>query len=352
MTQIRTFLLPIIVSIFTSLLISKEITLHTLYGPITISEPLILDLLETPSVERMKSIDQHGVHYFRKNHPTFTRYEHSIGVYYLLNRFKAPLIEQAAGLIHDISHTAFSHLSDVIYNHDEKVLPYQDSIHYWYLDKCNYQAIASKYNYTLNDLLFKNNRYPALESPLPDICADRLEYNLHTGYVFQLLTQKDIARILDDISFETGRWFFKTPSLAKQFASLSLYFTEHFWGSDWSSAIYKLAANMFQRALNLKIINFDDLHFATDAVILDKLYTTDDSTIQMSLDKCSHYTSHYDHGSPERHDYFIAPKFRGINPWIKVDNQFVRLTSLDLEFALEYLRVKEAMTQGHYLLIN
>lgn len=352
MSNVYILLLLMILYLFPSSLKSQEMTLDTLYGSVTVSDPLILDLLETPSLQRMKSIDQHGIYYFRKGHPTFTRYDHSIGVYYLLKKFNAPLIEQAAGLIHDISHTAFSHLGDIIYDHDDKVLPYQDSIHYWYLDKCNYNEIAKKYNYTLNDFLFKNQLYPALEKPLPDVCADRLEYNLHTGYVFHLITKEDISRILNDLCFENSRWFFKTPSIAKQFALLSLHFTEQFWGSDWNNVIYKLAAVAFQRALNLKIIDFDDLHFSTDTIILSKLRTTDDPMICSCLQKCANYTLYFTRGTENNHNYLALPKFRGINPWVKIGDGFFRLTSLDLEFALEYQRVKAVMQRGHYLIID
>jgi uncharacterized protein len=331
---------------------AKEITFESIYGKIQISDPLIMDLLETPSMKRLKDIDQHGVYYFRKDSPTFSRHEHCVGVYYLLKRYNVSIIEQAAGLIHDISHTTFSHLSDIIYDHDEKTVPYQDSIHYWYLNKTNLLSVVSKYNYTINDLLFKNGNYLGLEQSLPDICADRLEYNLHTGYVYNFLTKEDIQTILKDLSFEEGRWFFNTPTIAKKFASLSLYFTEHFWGSDWNVALYKLSASAFQRALNLKTITFDDLHFSTDKLILEKLVKHPDAVIQSYLKKCSNYTNHYSHGTKEHHNYAFFPKFRGINPWIKVDNQFFRLTTLDFDFSLEYQRVKKTIENGLYLNVD
>ena len=54
------------------------------YGKVEISEPVILELISCPAMQRLKKIDQAG--YF---HPYFpgtqhTRYEHSLGVYILL----------------------------------------------------------------------------------------------------------------------------------------------------------------------------------------------------------------------------------------------------------------------------
>lgn len=343
-----TFFIYLTCIVLTSYIYTKEVSIESIYGPISISEPLILELLETPSMERLKKIDQHAICYFRKESPTFNRYQHCVGVYYLLKKYQAPLIEQAAGLVHDISHTTFSHLGDIVYNHDE----YQDNIHSWYLDKINLKEILDKYNYTVNDLLFKDKNYIALECPLPDICADRLDYNLQTGYVFNFLTKEDIQTILNDLHFEENRWFFNTPTIAKKFASLSLYFTENFWGADWNAVIYKLCANAFQQGLKLKVITFDDLHFSTDEIILDKLKKQKDSIIDSYLNKSCNYSQYYKKGTKSNYNYFFSPKFRGINPWVKVGNQFFRLTSLNLEFSLEYQRVKEATKEGYYLNID
>ena len=41
-------------------------------------------------------------------------FEHSLGVYLLLRRLGADRREQVAGLLHDISHTAFSHAVDFL----------------------------------------------------------------------------------------------------------------------------------------------------------------------------------------------------------------------------------------------
>ena len=50
-----------------------------------------------------------------------TRYEHSVGVMLLVRRFGASLDEQIAALLHDVSHTAFSHVIDYVFNdHDHQ----------------------------------------------------------------------------------------------------------------------------------------------------------------------------------------------------------------------------------------
>lgn len=46
-----------------------------------------------------------------------TRYEHSVGAMLLLRTAGAPLEAQAAALLHDVAHTALSHVADCVYGY-------------------------------------------------------------------------------------------------------------------------------------------------------------------------------------------------------------------------------------------
>lgn len=329
-------------------------TIETFYGPMEVSDPLFLDLLESKAVQRLKHIDQSGISRYFDNIPAFSRYDHSLGVFYILDRFKASKEEMAAGLLHDVSHTAFSHLGDVIFDFDQRKHSdsYQDSIHFWFMNRMGLKPIIEKHNLTLMDVMHKNSHFKTLEQPLPDVCADRLEYNLQTGYLFNLITKEEITEILSDIDFKDNIWFFHTPKVAKKFANLSLYFTENFWGSEENAFLYKLGSDVIKRALNLKILTTDDVHFSIDTDILEKLRRQNDFMIHQILKKCSSFEKHYSKGTKTHHNYYIQPKFRGINPWVKINKQLYRLTSLDHGFASEYLRVKNKMSCGLYLIEN
>lgn len=74
-----------------------------IYGEIKINEPILLKLLGSPSILRLKKISQCGVpdrYYHLKN---YSRYEHSVGAMILLRKLGATLEEQVAGLLHDVS---------------------------------------------------------------------------------------------------------------------------------------------------------------------------------------------------------------------------------------------------------
>ena len=90
------------------------------YGEVAIEEPEILDLIRCPTFQRLKGIRQAGPSALAFPFKNVTRFEHSLGVFLLLRRLGADRREQVAGLLHDISHTAFSHAVDFVISSEEQ----------------------------------------------------------------------------------------------------------------------------------------------------------------------------------------------------------------------------------------
>src|ERR1700735_4632442 len=93
----------------------EPIQIDTIYGSTIITEPVLIELINrSEAIKRLKYVNQYGVMKFIKPEDEYTRFQHSLGVLYLLRRFGASLAEQVMGLLHDVSHTAFSHIADYI----------------------------------------------------------------------------------------------------------------------------------------------------------------------------------------------------------------------------------------------
>src|SRR5258708_27109353 len=90
------------------------------YGEVKVEDPGVLALIECPTFRRLQGIKQAGPSALAFPFKTVTRFEHSLGVYLLLGRLGAERREQIAGLLHDISHTAFSHAVDFVFASDEQ----------------------------------------------------------------------------------------------------------------------------------------------------------------------------------------------------------------------------------------
>ena len=155
----------------------KTINLETIYGNFEINDPVIIELLSHPMMLRLKNIRQYGVNYYVIKSETYHRYEHSVGVYLLLKKYGASLKEQVAGLLHDVSHTVFSHVGEWIFDHKDGLSSYQDDNHDSFLKATGFAEILEKHGFTLASINHKHNNFSLLEQDLPDLCLDRIEYN-------------------------------------------------------------------------------------------------------------------------------------------------------------------------------
>jgi len=189
-----------------------------IYGTIEINEPAILDLIESPSMQRMKGVDQHG--YFEPYFPgtAYSRLEHSLGVFILLKKFRAPLLEQIAGLLHDVSHTVFSHVADYVFsNGSGDRQNFQDDCLEEFIEKSEIPEILKKYKINYRDIL-DDSRFPLKEKELPDLCADRIDYFLRELKVTGKATQEEIDEFLNNLIIINNFWVFKDRNLAKKYA--------------------------------------------------------------------------------------------------------------------------------------
>lgn len=319
----------------------KTINLETIYGNFEINDPVIIELLSHPMMLRLKNIRQYGVNYYVIKPETYHRYEHSIGVYLLLKKYGASLKEQVAGLLHDVSHTVFSHVGEWIFDHKDGLSSYQDDNHDSFLKATGFAEILEKHGFTLASINHKHNNFSLLEQDLPDLCLDRIEYNLQGGLRENLITKDDFDAILNSLKFKDDKWYFTDIENAKKFALISLYHTEKIWGSPLGLLTYKLTGQALKIALNKKYLSLDDIKFGEDDLIWQKLITIDDVQIKYLVNKLINHQNFYLPSSAEEADFFLHSKFRGVNPWVKINNKFQRLTEVDADYAEKYFALKK-----------
>lgn len=325
--------------------------IKTIFGNIEEKNPVILELIASPTMQRLKHIDQSGPQaYFIENYPTFSRYDHSLGVYALLKKFEVSNNEQIAGLVHDASHTVFSHLADVIFQSgDSRQDSYQDSIHDWFLQQMHIDSLISKYNLKLIDISPKNPKFTALEQSYPDMNADRIEYNLHTALVFQDLDNQDIAKILQSLNYSNQKWYFDDIQQAKKFAKLSTYYTKCLWGDSHNIAIYTVAGAALKYALEQKIINNDNLHFGIDEQLVEVLNKSTDPILKQLVAMIKNINQYYQIADKSNYHIYQPIKMRGIDPLVMQNNKLYRLSNLSLDFKNELELTQRQADAGVYL---
>jgi uncharacterized protein len=327
----------------------EPIKINTIYGDALITEPILIELIESDAIERLKKINQYGIMKFIKPEEVYTRYQHSIGVLYLLRRFGASLEEQVMGLLHDVSHTAFSHVADFLFDTVQNKYSYQDSIFGWYVQHTDLEAILAKYNLSWIGTPEALSAFTMLKSDIPNLCADRLEYNLYGGYLEGLLTKADIDTIINALRYEDSRWIFNNIKTARLFADVALTLCTNIWCADWNCFIYSETAKLLKRACELSLITIDELSFSDDATVWTKLINYNDPIIKQQIARILDYKTQFTHGSKEMHDYTTQGKFRWIDPFVNTADSIVRLSTLDMQFKNSIETMREHCKEPHYI---
>lgn len=303
------------------------IYLDKVYGKIKITEPVILDLIKCRSIQRLKGIDQAG--YFEPYLPGTkrSRFDHSVGVYLLLNKYKAPIEEQISGLIHDVSHSVFSHAIDYILKGDTKKQSHQDDIFGNFIIKTEIPKILGKYKFKLNYILDDNN-FSLKEQKLPDLCADRIDYILRDAISVGEIKIKDVNYFLDNLTIEDRKWIFKNFESAKKFTELFLKINRIYYSSIIVAVMFQTVGDYFSYALIKKYISKKDL-YTTDEFVLNKVakYLKKDPHLQFLFDRMNNKINYKN--NPNDYDKKVFCKSRMVDPLCWYKGKIKRLSEIE-----------------------
>lgn len=331
---------------------TDRIELETMYGATSISEPVLLDLIRSDAFMRLKQIRQYGITWFIRDEYEYTRYEHSLGVFYLVRKYGAPLDEQVAALLHDVSHTVFSHVGDYIYGHirSEKVM--QDEMHEQYIVESGLMKILKKYGFEHAITEEAKKLQPCFEQEKPDICADRLEYVLNGASFDGIISEQELRDMLQHIHFKNGTWFFDDLQLAKKYATASVQLPEMRWGAAWHAFTYGCMGKALVRALKIGLVTFNEIKFSTDDVVWNKIVASSDCDIQLQIKRLKNWQTAFKVVAEDQADSHIIGKFTGQDPWVMTKTGLQRLSGIDSGFAEYYQRVSALQKQGYWIQIQ
>jgi len=154
-----------------------------IYGRFEITEPVLVALLRNPTVLRVGKIMQGATTAPLNAWRDFSRLEHCIGTMLIVRMVGGDVEAQIAGLLHDVSHTAFSHVVDFVYGTGDSQ-DYHEKIKHLLLHHSCIPSILHEYGYSYQRII-DDSLFPLHELPLPHLCADRLDYSLRAlSYYF------------------------------------------------------------------------------------------------------------------------------------------------------------------------
>jgi hypothetical protein len=309
-----------------------------IYGEQTIDDPLALELLATPAMQRLKEIHQYGV--FHKHNPAWntTRFDHSVGVYLLLKRFDAPREECIAGLLHDVGHMVFSHVMDWMFKRSGQQDSGDNATVAYVRERTVIPEVLEKEGWT-GERVFDKAGYPLLEAELPDLCADRIDYSLRDGVTFGLMTPETAQEYLSHLQGRDGVWFFDDDQAAREYAEDVMMLCESFWTAPWQVFMYHLAKEAMARSLKAGAVTQEDF-WSDDETVWKKMEGAD-ATVRAILRQIREINKKEINNATGEGEIVYPRKVRVQDPLFKRAGSLERVSEAFPDLAAEFARVKK-----------
>lgn len=315
-----------------------------IYGSHTITQPSLVALLKSPAVLRLAGVCQHGMTAVFGHTPRVTRLEHSIGALLLVRMVGGSIEEQAAALLHDISHTALSHVADAAFPEDGS---YHETHKHRYVETTTLPALLSSFDLPLQVL--EEEEYPLVEQDPPRLCADRLDYGIRDAVAFKKLSLNDARTVVASLaafpspSDPRRLLTLKDPDIALALARAYTACDKDVWSSPDQVDMYGKAGALIRDAIDSGRLPEQKLWEEDDAFWASLRLATDDAgkLIMAELEL----------GPTEAADKRLASraKVRTIDPDIwRADNAALPLSSLRPEWKEE----REAYIEARQSLLN
>ena len=294
-----------------------------IYGRITIDEPVIAELIRSRPMQRLKHISQDGAPHFIQPVRNVSRFEHSVGVWYLSHRYRRPIEEQIASLLHDIPHTAFSHVIDVVMNDADNA--YHDKFTKQVILASEIPGICARHNVSIDKVLDKEN-YQLLENDLPDVSVDRWDYFMRDGYTFGVLPVETVRLFLSSMKEADQTFYFDDRRVASLFAIMYLNCSRLIWLDPTSYGSFQLLARALNEAAKKGILAHDDF-FRTDEAVLKLLREAHDEVLDALLARLSPGAD-FMYAAERDAEFFGASKARYVDPFVMQGDNLIRVSEL------------------------
>jgi uncharacterized protein len=314
-----------------------------IYGDYIV-EGVLEELIMSKPVQRLKGIYQGGASYLVNENWNVTRYEHSIGVMLLIRKLGGSLEEQIAGLLHDISHTAFSHVIDFVLENKEE--DYHEKIIERVIVNSEIPSILKKHGYDYKDILLDDSKWTLLEQPAPELCADRVDYTLRDMYRYGHISLEEVKHFLDHLTVINGKMYPKDIETAEWF--VETYYKEviDFFMNPLNVYGYDMLAKTIKLALDKNVIRLNDL-LGTDESVLNTLLSSEDREIRSLLKKIHRHV----HVKEDQNDYDFhrKNKMRLIDPSVPYKNKLVRASTLSTKVKSMGKQAYQKAVNGMYV---
>ncbi|PER57704.1 hypothetical protein COL26_34175 [Bacillus thuringiensis] len=313
-----------------------------LYGEFEV-DVVLEELILSKPMQRLKGIHQAGASYLMNENWNVTRFDHSVGVMLLVKKLGGSVEEQIAGLLHDVSHTAFSHVIDYVFDNEDE--SYHEEIFSSVVKNSEIPAILAKHGYNYEDILLDDSKWTLLERSAPELCADRVDYTLRDMYTYGYISLEEVHSFLEDVIEVEGKMVLQNIEIAEWFTETYYKEVIDFFMKPMNIYGNDMLAKTLKVALHKRIIHADDFLLEDDELI-SKLQQCNDPEVHALLSKVhpnvnvKEDRNNYDLYQKNKVRLIDPPLFREGVPSSAVSEKIRQMSEIAYEKAVRGMYVK------------
>ncbi|MCP2242756.1 HD domain-containing protein [Lentzea aerocolonigenes] len=310
------------------------------YGFSPVPDGLLGDLVASKAVNRLRGVGQAGASSFVRAGRSNTRFEHSLGVMTLTRILGGSETEQAAGLLQDLSHTAFSHTIDYVF--DDRMEEFHERIFASVIEQNDVPEILARHGHNWREL-FSELNLQRVDVPAPGLCADRIDYTLRDLMKLGWITASQARAFVDQLTFRDGVVVSLDVTAAVRFTEWYAHLVGEVFLHPLELYAHHTFARLLKEAFAAEVLTDEDL-LSTDDVVLSKLLSDDKNGFDRALAALRRVRT-VTVGDPV-HGVRVHGKGRRIDPPVVVDGAVVPLSQVRPDTSALWTKVERVSRDG------
>lgn len=299
-----------------------------IYGAVEITEPVLIDLMASRAMGRLKGVLQHGITALIGVTEPISRFDHSVGAMVVVRQLGGDVGEQIGALLHDVSHTAFSHVIDHALG-EADTQSYHDRVKEGYVAGTDLPAVLEKHGYNWRNFVDETG-FPLLEQPSPRLCADRLDYFVRDAVALGLGTLAEVEGVWPHLIVYNGRIMVDDLDAARWLGRTFMAADDASWSNFWEVGLYEVTARVIRRGMEIGLFSEADF-WLTDEPAWEKLKSSDDAELNKWVQLVRPDVEFvWDEAAP---DFVVSPKLRTIDPDVVIRGEVRPLSQWDVGYA-------------------
>jgi HD superfamily phosphohydrolase len=194
------------------------------------------------------------------------------------------------------------------------------------------------------EVVTEAENFSLLEQPLPQLCADRLDYFLRDGIVdVGTFTQDEGEALMQHLVIDGGQIVIDDVAMARWLGEHFIELDEVCWCSTQEVGWYTVMAEALRGAIAQQVISQADFA-STDRQVMARLTEADVPEIDHWLSLLRQDVDFVRVPPETAHDLVALPKVRAVDPPVMIHGEVQPLSKIDAAFAArrsDYIASKE-----------